>query len=63
MTRRSYRNGTAATYSYNANSWITSLDHSNTVPSLIAGFNYLYDNEGNKLYEEKVVHPRSLYFL
>jgi RHS repeat-associated protein len=50
---RNYRNGTMATYTYNANDWVTSLEHSNTT-SLIDGFNYAYDHEGNKLYEQKL---------
>jgi RHS repeat-associated protein len=53
---RDYRNGTTAAYSYNANNWVTSLNHSNG-PSLIAGFNYAYDNDGNKLYEQKLDVP------
>jgi RHS repeat-associated protein len=52
---RTYRNGRTATYTYNANNWTTSLTHSNA--SLIAGFNYAYDNEGNKFYEQKLDNP------
>jgi len=48
---RSNRNGTVATYSYNADSWVTNLTHSNT-SGLIAGFAYAYDDEGNKAYQK-----------
>ena len=50
---RAYRNGTVATYSYNANNWATSLTHTMGA-SLIVGFNYAFDNEGNKNYEQKL---------
>lgn len=50
---RTYRNGTVATYSYNANNWVTSLTHM-MGPNLIVGFNYAFDNEGNKQYEQKL---------
>ena len=50
---RGYRNGTVATYSYNANNWVTSLTHK-MGPNLIVGFNYAFDNEGNKNYEQKL---------
>ena len=56
VVMRTYRNGTTANYNYNANNWITSLNHLNG-PSLIAGFGYAYDNEGNKLYEQKLDNP------
>jgi len=52
VVTRAYRNNTTATYAYNANNWVTSLEHSNSL-GRIAGFGYAYDNEGNKLYEEK----------
>jgi RHS repeat-associated protein len=41
-----------ATYSYNANNWVTSLEHTLGI-NRIAGFGYNYDAEGNKLYEQK----------
>lgn len=41
-----------ATYGYNANNWITSLDHSNGGGS-IAGFVHSYDKEGNKSFSKK----------
>ena len=50
---RSFRNGTVATYSYNSDDWILSLTH-NMGPNLIVGFNYAFDNEGNKNYEQKL---------
>ena len=50
---RTYRNGAVATYSYNANDWITSLTHMSG-PNLIVGFTYAFDNEGNKSYEQKL---------
>jgi RHS repeat-associated protein len=56
VVTRMYRNSTTATYTYNANNWITSLNHSNAT-SLIAGFSYGYDNEGNKSYEQKLHNP------
>jgi RHS repeat-associated protein len=49
---RAYRNGSTATYSYNANDWITALEHS-VGGVRIAGFGHDYDNEGNKRFEEK----------
>jgi RHS repeat-associated protein len=48
---RNYRNGTTSVYSYNANNWTTSIAHNN--PGTFAGFNYAYDNEGNKQFEQK----------
>ncbi|MGY6274216.1 RHS repeat-associated core domain-containing protein [Methylomonas sp. MgM2] len=49
---RQYENGVIADYTYNANNWITGLEH--TIGStLIAGFGHDYDAEGNKLYEDK----------
>lgn len=51
MLSRNYRNGTTSTYSYNANNWTTSIAHNN--PTTFAGFNYTYDNEGNRKDEQK----------
>jgi RHS repeat-associated protein len=48
---RKYRNGTTSTFTYNANNWTTAIAHQN--PATFAGFNYAYDNEGNKQYEQK----------
>jgi RHS repeat-associated protein len=45
---RAYRNGTTASYVYDADDRITSLTHSNAL-DLIAGFNYSYDRDGNRL--------------
>jgi RHS repeat-associated protein len=50
-TSRAYRNGTTVNYTYNANDWMLSLEHSKGA-SRIAGFGHTYDNEGNKLSEE-----------
>lgn len=50
---RDYRNGTSASYAYNANNWITELEHSNGA-TRIAGFAYDFDNEGNKRFEDKL---------
>ena len=44
---RSNRNGTFSTYTYDANSWVTQLTHSNGA-ALIAGYAYVYDGEGNQ---------------
>ncbi|MBV8845291.1 MAG: RHS repeat protein [Bryobacterales bacterium] len=52
---RNYRNGTTSSFSYNANNWTLSIAHNN--PSTFAGFNYAYDNEGNKQYEQKTQDP------
>lgn len=53
---RSYRNGAIATYGYNSNDWVISLEHSNSL-GRIAGFDYAYDNEGNKLDEAMLDRP------
>jgi RHS repeat-associated protein len=55
VLNRAYRNGTSAFYTYNANNWLTSLQH--TGPSPIAGFTYAYDNEGNRSFEGKTLDP------
>lgn len=55
MLTRDYANGTTSAYTYNANNWMTSIAHEN--PSTFAGFNYTYDNEGNKNYEQKTHDP------
>ena len=52
-TSRDYRNGTTASYSYNANDWVTGIDQTMGVVR-IAGFNHDFDNEGNKRFEEKL---------
>ena len=48
---RDYRNGAASTYTYNANNWLGTLNHtfSGNVP--IAEFAYTYDDEGNQISE------------
>ncbi len=56
VTARTYRNGTAASYTYNADNWTTNIQHSlSSTP--IAGFSYGYDNEANRLYENKLSDP------
>ena len=55
VTSRAYRNATTATYIYNANNWMTDLEHTGAGP--IARFTYDYDNEGNKKFEEKPHRP------
>ena len=56
VVTRSYRNGAIATYSYNANNWVTSLEHT-IGATRIAGFGYDFDKEGNKKFEEKRHDP------
>src|SRR5262249_3334199 len=46
---------TTTQYAYNANNWITRLEH--TGPSPLARFAYDYDNEGNVRFEEKTHLP------
>ena len=55
IERRIYGNGVVASYTYNANNWVTDLTHS--LDSLLTGFSYDYDNGGNKLYEENWHNP------
>jgi RHS repeat-associated protein len=50
---RGYRNGAVATYTYNTNDWVLSLTHKMGA-TLIAGFNYAFDNESDKDYEQKL---------
>jgi RHS Repeat. len=52
VLNRTYRNGTAANYTYNSNDWIMSLEHTRSA-TRIAGFGHAYDKEGNKRFEEK----------
>jgi len=56
LVTRTNRNTTAATYSYNPNNWVTNLAHDEGA-SLIAGFAYTYDSEGNKSSELKQHAP------
>jgi RHS repeat-associated protein len=53
VVTRTYRNGTSATCEYDADDRMISLVHSN-VTSLITGFDYAYDSEGNRVYEERL---------
>lgn len=50
---RTYRNGAVANYSYDANNWVSSLTHAMGA-TLIVGFNYAFDDEGNKAYEQEL---------
>ena len=52
VVSRSYRNGVVANYTQNPNNWILDINHI-VGATQIAGFGYAYDNEGNKLYEQK----------
>ncbi len=52
LSARAYANGVSTSYTYNDNSWLTAIDHSSTAQ--IAAFEYLYDKEGNKIYEKKL---------
>ncbi|MCV2369752.1 RHS repeat-associated core domain-containing protein [Roseateles oligotrophus] len=52
VLQRSYRNGSQATYSYDANNWLSGVEHSQGVTRLV-GFGHAYDKEGNKRFEEK----------
>lgn len=54
VVSRVYRNQTAARYGYNANNWITSLNHVKADLTRIAGFTHAFDNEGNKSFENKL---------
>jgi RHS repeat-associated protein len=53
---RAYGNGVLATYTYDADGRVISLQHT-LGATLIAGFNYAYDSDGNKLYEQKPDNP------
>ena len=53
VTARHYANGVTANYLYNANNWITHLEHV-AGATLIAGFGHAFDKEGNKQYEDKL---------
>jgi RHS repeat-associated protein len=56
LLTRTDRNATVATYSYNSNNWVTNLSHTNGA-SIIVGFTYTYDNEGNRSSELKQHAP------
>jgi len=54
VSSRVYPFGSISTPIYNANNWVTSLNH--IIPldgTRIAGFDYAYDHQGNKLFEQK----------
>src|SRR5262249_34672760 len=50
---RDYGNGTTASYSYNANHWLTDLEHTYSA-TLIAGFGLALCNEGSHRFENKL---------
>jgi RHS repeat-associated protein len=53
---RAYANGVVAAYTYDADDQVLSLQHT-LGATLIAGCNYAYDSDGNKLYEQKLDNP------
>lgn len=57
-TQRSYANGTNTQWTYNANSRITGIIHG---PGPYASFNYGYDAEDNRLYEQRGHQPDQSY--
>lgn len=57
MLTRTYQNGVVANFSYNNNNWTTGISHIGS--SSIAEFNYNFDNNGNRLSEEKIHHVSS----
>lgn len=54
MLTRAYKNGMIAGFSYNINNWNTVINHSGN--TTVAQFNYSFDNNGNRIAEEKVHH-------
>ncbi|MCK4365664.1 MAG: hypothetical protein KAW45_06410 [Thermoplasmatales archaeon] len=54
LLTKTYLNDVVSSYSYNDNNWVTSLQH-NKYSTLIAGFNYDYDYEGNSKYSENLL--------
>ena len=52
VLERRHNNGVSAFYSYDANDWITSIDHRRGTTSLV-GFDYAHDKEGNTQFERK----------
>lgn len=56
VVTHAYRNGMTGSYTYDADSRVVTLTHSNTT-SLVAGFSYTYDYEGNRLDEQKLHAP------
>jgi RHS repeat-associated protein len=53
---RAFRNGTVATYTYNPNNWVFSLDHT-LGPTRFLGFQYGYDAEGNQIVQNRLNAP------
>ena len=52
LTQTTFVNGTHSNFSYNVNDWVTNLGHQKNATTF-TGFNYDYDAEGHKLFEEK----------
>lgn len=58
VVARAYRNGVVAQYEYSPNNWITWLIHAKpATATIIGGFHYSYDKEGNKHFEENLWNP------
>ncbi len=56
IVTRTYRSGAVSSNAYNANDWITNLTH-RFGASVLAGFAYAYDSEGNKIFEQNLATP------
>ncbi len=54
ITRSYPATGNSSDYSYNTNNWVTSVVFN---PGAFGQFNYTLNNEGSRLFEEKVHHP------
>ncbi len=55
---RAFRNGTLATYTYNPNNWVLSLNYTLGSKRFL-GFDYAYDNEGSPLFQKKSNDPNN----
>jgi len=53
---KGFLNGTVTTYNYNKNSLVTNLTHTKD-STLIVGFGYDFDKEGNRKYCESLLRP------
>lgn len=56
LQTKAYLNGITTNFTHNANSWITTLNY-NDGASQIIGFQYGFDQEGNRLYANKLHDP------
>ncbi|MGB2698349.1 MAG: RHS repeat-associated core domain-containing protein [Candidatus Zixiibacteriota bacterium] len=54
LLSKTYSNGTVTSYHYNANDWMDSLTHTQGA-TLIAGFAYDFDKEGNRKYSRNLL--------